>query len=123
MTTIPTELRALDEWVVWRFERRDGKPTKVPYAVATGRRASVSDSGSWTTFDKARAFASAHADGIGFVFTEHDPFTGQRLRPAPIDREDLHLRPLPCHGERFATLAGVTQFKVEHLRRARVWWR
>jgi putative DNA primase/helicase len=28
---IPAEMRAAARWVLWRFETRDGKPTKVPY--------------------------------------------------------------------------------------------
>ena len=32
------ELAGLPRWVLWRYEARDGKPTKVPYA-ADGRKA------------------------------------------------------------------------------------
>jgi len=28
---IPAELKALPQWLLWRLETRDGKPTKVPY--------------------------------------------------------------------------------------------
>ena len=38
MHAIPAELRNLDQWVVWRLEERDGKPTKVPYRAADPKR-------------------------------------------------------------------------------------
>ena len=30
---VPAELKALRQWVVWREEQRDGKPTKIPYKI------------------------------------------------------------------------------------------
>ena len=38
-TNVPQELRHLVQWVVWRMEDRNGKPTKVPYNPKTGDRA------------------------------------------------------------------------------------
>ena len=40
---IPTELKARDQWVAWRVEHRDGKPTKVPYDPFANRQASSTD--------------------------------------------------------------------------------
>lgn len=75
---IPAELRALPQWVVWRYEDTDsGKPTKVPYSPRTGRLASVTDPSTWSTFDEAVnavANVSLHYSGIGFVFTDTDPY-------------------------------------------------
>jgi len=65
---VPNELKVLSHWVCWRLETRDGDPTKVPYCVATGRRASTTDPGTWSTFADAVA-AVASYDGIGFVLT------------------------------------------------------
>ncbi len=72
---IPAELQALKQWVLWLREPDDkGKPTKVPYQT-NGKLASVTNSNTWTNF--AQAVASAHTfDGIGFVFTAHDEYTG-----------------------------------------------
>jgi primase-polymerase (primpol)-like protein len=28
---VPDNLSELDQWIVWRSEQRDDKPTKVPY--------------------------------------------------------------------------------------------
>ena len=64
----PESLRADPQWVVWRLEERDGKPTKVPYDAKTGRRASTTDPSTWSTYDHARAVEDQY-DGIGFVFT------------------------------------------------------
>ena len=35
----PAELRARDQWVCWRLEIRNDRPTKVPYSPITGGRA------------------------------------------------------------------------------------
>jgi putative DNA primase/helicase len=77
---IPVELRERPQWVVWRLEKRDGDDTKVPYRADGGGRASVTDPSTWSTFDEAIAGAKAiAADGIGYVFSADDPFTGADL--------------------------------------------
>ncbi|MCB1983711.1 MAG: hypothetical protein KDF63_17995, partial [Rhodoferax sp.] len=43
-------LRQAHRWVVWKRERVNGRPTKVPYADHR-RRASSTDAESWRTFD------------------------------------------------------------------------
>ena len=70
---IPSELKALPQWVVWRREERDGKPTKVPYNAITGNRASVTNPADWGTFDQATdTFSAGGFDGVGFVLTKDD---------------------------------------------------
>ncbi|NLT34279.1 MAG: hypothetical protein GXX83_00030 [Gaiellales bacterium] len=77
--SIPAELQALAQWVVWRYEWRKGKWTKVPYQAARPRvEASSTDPATWGTFEQALA-AVAEADGIGFVFSPDDPYTGVDL--------------------------------------------
>ena len=79
---IPSDLRELDQWVVWREEKRGGKPTKVPYNPHGGRKASSTDSTTWTTFKNAiEVFqrSSGRYNGIGFVFSPDDPFAGVDL--------------------------------------------
>jgi len=39
---IPEALRRVPQWVLWKYELRDGRITKVPYTVF-GTRASVND--------------------------------------------------------------------------------
>jgi putative DNA primase/helicase len=73
----PTELQALDQWVCWRKVKRDDKWTKVPYDAKTGRLAKATDVATWRSFDiAARAYLNGQYDGVGFVFSEHDPFCG-----------------------------------------------
>jgi len=49
---IPQELKAYDQWVVWKWETRKGKPTKPLYNVVTGKNASHSDPETWGTFNR-----------------------------------------------------------------------
>lgn len=77
---VPEELRAFPQWVDWRGEESRGRIAKVPYDAATGRRASVADRRTWCSFEEAvRAFKSGNFDGVGFVFSESDPYTGVDL--------------------------------------------
>jgi hypothetical protein len=69
--SIPEELRALPNWLVWRLETRSGKngarQTKVPYCVATGRLAKSNDPTTWSTFtDAAAALKRGNYSGLGF---------------------------------------------------------
>lgn len=74
--TIPADLRERDQWVIWRFEERDGKTTKVPYQAANpSRKAKSSDPTTWGTFEQAVAVVD-QADGIGYVFSAGDPYCG-----------------------------------------------
>lgn len=77
---IPSEMREYNQWVCWRFEDRGGdKPTKVPVNPRTGYPASVTSAADWASFNEACAFANApgaSVKGIGFVFTDADPFAG-----------------------------------------------
>ena len=40
---VPDELKKLAQWVLWKYETRDGKTTKIPYNVKQQQRASSSD--------------------------------------------------------------------------------
>ena len=76
---IPEQLTERPQWVCWRTEVRDDKPTKVPYTPGTNRRASVTDLLNWRTFSEALAAYEAGEppyDGIGFVFCSADLFVG-----------------------------------------------
>ncbi len=83
---IPTELKERRQWVVWAYEKRDGKQTKVPYVArapldraSSGRkwRASSTDPSTWRSYEEASAIEGF--DGIGFVFSPDDPLTGVDL--------------------------------------------
>lgn len=66
---VPDSLRRRPRWVCWRYEEREGKPAKVPYDPTTGKRASSTDSGTWTTFEHAlEAHRSGGYDGVSYAF-------------------------------------------------------
>jgi primase-polymerase (primpol)-like protein len=82
----PRELRALPQWVCWRFEDRgpDHKAGKVPTNPHTGRNASSTNPKTWGTFDEAMdARESWGLDGVCFVLSEHDPLRYDRPGPQP----------------------------------------
>jgi putative DNA primase/helicase len=64
--TVPEALKALPRWLCWRYEKRGGKLTKVPYDGRTGQKASSTDPSSWTDFASA-VNASVRYDGAGVV--------------------------------------------------------
>ena len=73
--SIPEELRVRPQWVVWKAVGH--KPDKVPYSARTGRKASSTDLLTWGTFQEAlQAYENGEYDGVGFVFSSADPFTG-----------------------------------------------
>lgn len=75
---VPQELTQYRQWVCWRYEDDGtGKPTKVPYTPFTANKASVMNSADWTDYATAcNALQTGWYSGIGFVFTESDPFCG-----------------------------------------------
>ena len=77
---IPDELKRHNQWTSWRAEHRDGgKPTKIPIDVKTGSNAKVNDPTTWVSFEEAKNYHNKHHNssaGIGFVFSEDDPFVG-----------------------------------------------
>ncbi len=77
---IPEEMRRRPQWVVWKEERRDGKPTKVPYVAGGAGKASSTDPRTWRSFEEAaQAHRTGRYDGIAFVFAEDDPYAGVDL--------------------------------------------
>ena len=70
---IPSELKGLPQWVIWRFVSRDGKPTKIPFSAKTGKQASSTNPETWATFNEAVTAYSGNPgawSGVGFVFAE-----------------------------------------------------
>ena len=69
-------IRDLRQWLCWRIEERDGKPTKVPYSPLTGEKASSTDPETWASYSEAvEACREQGYGGIGFVFSKDDPFS------------------------------------------------
>ena len=83
---IPSELKALKQWILWKREQlENSKSTKIPYSTFHNL-ASVTNPNDWSTFDSVVAtYNLGGFDGIGFVFTENDPYTGIDLDDAEGD--------------------------------------
>lgn len=74
---VPDALRQVNQWVVWRMEQRNAKPTKVPYAALTGKKAKATEPATWSSFTSAcQAYQTGQYAGLGFVFSDHDPYVG-----------------------------------------------
>jgi len=76
----PDELRALKQWVMWRYVWKDEQKAwaKVPMQP-DGTAASSTDPATWSTFDSAvLAFNQrvGYFSGIGFVFTRESGYVG-----------------------------------------------
>lgn len=78
---IPECLKALNSWVVWKLApRKEGdKPTKLPFHPS-GEWAKANDPSTWAPFFQAlNRFNMGGYSGIGFEFSEEDPFCGVDL--------------------------------------------
>lgn len=75
---VPKQLIKWPQWVAWDWRpRQNGKPRKIPIDPRTGHYASTTNPATWGRFNKAlRARTKFKLAGIGFVFTEDDPFVG-----------------------------------------------
>ena len=103
LARIPTDLKALRQWILWRGEdrvdlrteevKRDRfggvKLNKIPYNPQTERKASTTDPDTWGTFEEClvalplalERWEQENPDayrggGLGFVFTPTDPYGG-----------------------------------------------
>jgi putative DNA primase/helicase len=77
-SSVPAELTKRPQWVVWRTTNRNGKTTKPPYSVRTGRLADCRDSETWSEFPTVLAAfrKSKKLEGLGFVLSADDPYVG-----------------------------------------------
>ncbi len=73
---IPPELASRPQWVPWKLRQRSGKWEKVPIDLKTGRAGGVNQAVIMHTLEQAQSYGG---DGVGFVFTESDPFVGVDL--------------------------------------------
>lgn len=72
---IPSELKDIPAWICWKLEDIGAKrPTKVPYDSKTGKLASTTDPQTWTDFATAISHVYDYS-GIGFVFSDNDPYS------------------------------------------------
>ena len=83
-SAVPEELRTRPQWVIWRYgpPRPGGKRPKMPYNPLSFATASVTDPSTWATFDEALAAFTRRSgafNGLGYVFSADDPYTGVDL--------------------------------------------
>lgn len=70
------ELVPYPQFVVWKHQTSDGKPKKPPYSPRFHRLADTGKPASWGTLEQSlTALATGEYNGIGFVFTEADPYS------------------------------------------------
>lgn len=73
---LPTELTCRDRWVRWEPQKRGGRVAKVPMTV-DGRHASVTDPGTWGTYEAVsrrapgRRIGIVLGDGLGCIDLDH----------------------------------------------------
>lgn len=110
---IPAELRALRQWILWRYEDKGGpKPTKIPYSVRH-QLASVTDPSSWSSFEEVHnLFQMGNYSGIGFVFTENDPYAFIDLddtegNKTNLERQQLIFKEFDSYSERSPSGKGL----------------
>lgn len=76
---IPAELRVRPQCVCWGAQgiASGAKEWKVPYNPSTGQKAKANQPDTWAAFETACAgVAAGYYYGIGFEFSETDPFVG-----------------------------------------------
>jgi hypothetical protein len=73
--SIPEELKALPQWVLWRYEQKPdgGKQSKVPYQTS-GKLADINKLEHCTDFATVARYSEAWGMGIGFCFMPSDPY-------------------------------------------------
>lgn len=109
---VPRAMRERQQWLVWKFEQRQGgkKPRKVPYYAGGGRRTGdqggVADRNRLVGFDVALAeVRNAGCSGIGFAFLPDDGLIGIDI-DGQLDDEG---RPSPRAAAIIAACASYTE--------------
>lgn len=73
---IPGELKRRPNWVLWKFVERDGEKTKVPF-TPKGEPARANEPKTWTTYQAVmNAYNKGGYEGLGFEFSDRDPYCG-----------------------------------------------
>src|SRR5262249_16728509 len=88
--SVPAELKARPQWVVWRYEWKADKSKwdKPPRGARTGHYIDVTNPENWVAFDEAvTAYKDGGWDGIGYAFDENDPYCGIDLDHCVVNGE------------------------------------
>lgn len=103
-------LRPYQQFVVWKYTVVDGMPKKPPIDPKTGRLASSTNPDTWSSLAEAQhALTTGKYNGLGFVFSEDDPFTG-----IDIDHCVLNNRITPEAQELISELWSYTELSPSH---------
>ncbi|HEX5424042.1 MAG TPA: hypothetical protein VF283_18220 [Bryobacteraceae bacterium] len=77
MIRVPAELLDYRQWVLWRRVEVNGRATKIPISPWSGKAAACDKPQTWSTYRHVLyALRRFPCHGIGFVFTDADPFCG-----------------------------------------------
>jgi len=83
--SIPSELKALPQWILWKSEEKGGRYTKVPYQ-SDGEMAQANNRSTWSTFATAvKFYLEGDYSGIGFVFSRQDNYIGIDIDNCVVD--------------------------------------
>lgn len=86
---IPDELKKLCQWNIWKLIRRNGKTTKTPLSIHTGKPHNVQDTNHLGSLEMALSAADRfRAHGIGFSFVKGCGFVGIDLDDC-IDKDGV----------------------------------
>src|SRR6266566_8027261 len=107
-----SELTPYPQFVVWKYTLENQKLKKRPYQPKTHLPAKTNDPSTWTDVTVAlRTLATGRYNGIGFVFTESDPFTGIDL-DACVGKDGTIA---PWAQEIITTLSSYTEYSPSKL--------
>lgn len=80
----PALLKQIPNWIQWKLEDINGRPSKVPYVAGTNRHASSTDCSTWTDFQTAiNGVTPSETSGVGFVI--HGVATEQQIVGFDLD--------------------------------------
>jgi putative DNA primase/helicase len=107
-----SELTPYPQFVVWKYTVEQGKLKKRPFNSRTHVPARTNDPTTWTSVEPSlKALATGRYNGIGFVFTDSDPFTGTDL-DACVGKDGSIA---PWAQEIITTLASYTEYSPSKL--------
>lgn len=87
---IPQELKKLNCWVGWKKVINE-RVKKIPINPTNGEKAGTTNSLTWGTFEEAlSAYQRFNLDGIGFVFTNENPYLGIDIDDCVDDNGNLN---------------------------------
>ncbi len=75
---VPAEMKALNNWCAFKtyYDKESGKKKKFILSAETGSWAKCNESATWTSFDKALAFArEQNCEGLSFALNPNDGIT------------------------------------------------